>query len=185
MAWESILEKHPDHVRLIGMISIENANLEMELAALFARTLFIPLRVGRAVYLTPLSAHARLDIFRNAAKAAFGGARVTKKKKHALKRIEDILNRSSTAINKRHRVIHDSWGYNEDDDEVSRLTIDGNPDRESLSVPLDDLKSQLKELRQLIDNIGSLRREFRNDPPLLTDLKKLTTHSEPTLPSPT
>ena len=70
MAWPSILEKHPEHVHLIGMISIENANLKMELSA---RRLFIPLRIGRALYLSPQAAHARLDVLRNATKAAFSG----------------------------------------------------------------------------------------------------------------
>src|SRR5271155_2456513 len=53
MAWQSILEKHPEHVHLIGMIAIESGNLEIALATLFARMVMLPLRTGRAVYLTP------------------------------------------------------------------------------------------------------------------------------------
>ena len=71
MAWESILEKHPEHTRLIGMIAIETGNLELALADVFARMLSIPLRIGRAVYLTPQASHARLDILKNAARAEF------------------------------------------------------------------------------------------------------------------
>lgn len=67
----STLERrHPEHVRAIGMISIENANLEHSLARLFATMLFISVPVGHAIYLTPKSAIARIEIFENAAKRA-------------------------------------------------------------------------------------------------------------------
>jgi hypothetical protein len=32
MTWKSGLEQYPEHARIIGMISIENANLELALA---------------------------------------------------------------------------------------------------------------------------------------------------------
>jgi hypothetical protein len=69
--WWSPLEECPEHVRAIGMISIENANLflEYELADLFFRILQIRPHVGRAIYLTPKSAIARIEIFENASKA--------------------------------------------------------------------------------------------------------------------
>ena len=57
----SRLEKHPEFVQAIGMISIENANLEAQMARLFSRALFIPMHVGFAIYLTPKSAIARLE----------------------------------------------------------------------------------------------------------------------------
>jgi hypothetical protein len=181
MAWQSALEKHPEHVRFIGMIAVESGNLELELAGLFARMVMIPLRIGRAVYLTPHSAHARLDILKNAAKAAFD--RPTRSTvlrlqyAEALKRVIDIANRASASINKRHRLVHDSWGYNDDDREVSRLMIDGNPDRESASVPISELKDQLSVLRNLISEAGTLAREFRKRPPLMVDLRNSPTNS--------
>ena len=70
MPWKSILEDHPEHVRLIGLIAIETGNLELALADLLARMLSIPLRIGRAVYLTPQSSGARLHILKNAARAS-------------------------------------------------------------------------------------------------------------------
>ena len=45
MAWESELEQFPDHVRAIGMISIENGNLELALADLMATALMRRLRI--------------------------------------------------------------------------------------------------------------------------------------------
>src|ERR1700687_493469 len=99
MAWQSILEKHPEHVRLIGMIAIETGNLEIALADLFARMLSIPLRIGRAVYLTPQSAQARLDILVNAAKAEFDRpmrAKVLREQyADAFKQVNTIRNRAN------------------------------------------------------------------------------------------
>jgi hypothetical protein len=119
MAWQSILEKHPQHARLIGMIAIETGNLELALADLFARMLSIPLRIGRAVYLTPQSSAARLHILKNAARAEFERPMRSKTMKDqyasALKRVLDIHDRADKAIIRRHRVVHDSWGYSEDD----------------------------------------------------------------------
>jgi hypothetical protein len=172
MAWRSILEKHPEHVRLIGMIAIESGNLEIALATLFARMLWIPLRIGRATYLTPQAAHARLEILRNAAKAEFD--RSTKSatlRAQYIERVTKIIVRVSDAINKRNRIVHDSWGYNDDDREVSRLMIDGNPDRDSVSVPILELENQLKAVRNLIDDVNALAREFYRNPPAMVDMR--------------
>jgi hypothetical protein len=175
MPWQSILEKHPDHVRFIGMIAIETGNLELALANLFARMLLIPLRIGRAVYLTPQSAQARLHILKNAARAEFDRRMRSKTLRDqyacALKRVIEIHDRANKAINKRHRVVHDSWGFNDDDGEVSRLMIDGDPDRESASAPISELKDQLTSLRKLIADASALARDFYSNPPMMIDLK--------------
>ena len=175
MAWQSALEKHPEHARLIGMIAIESGNLELELAGLFGRMLMIPLRIGRAVYLTPQAAHARLAVLKNAARAEFDRPTRSKtmreKYASALKRVIEIHDRASTAINKRHRIVHDSWGFSDDDAEVSRLMIDGNPDRESAAVPVNELEDQLNSLRKLIADVGDLAREFYRNPPRMVDMR--------------
>jgi hypothetical protein len=175
MPWRSILEKHPKHVGLIGMIAIEAGNLDMELANLFATAFFLSPPVGRAIFLSPHSAHARISMFRNAAKAAFSKKKTARRSK-ALRRINALLERSSTAMNKRHRIVHDSWGVGDQND-VGRLVIDGNPDAESLAVPEQELKTQLSDLRKLLDDIGELTREFRRAPPLLADMRKSSTKS--------
>jgi predicted RNA-binding protein YlxR (DUF448 family) len=109
MTWNTILRKHPKHVALIGMIAIETGNLEIALATLFARMLSVPMRTGRAVYLTPKAAHAQLDILRNAAKAAFD--RKVKSKelndqyKEALAKVTGIISRAGKANDKRNRIV--------------------------------------------------------------------------------
>jgi hypothetical protein len=175
MAWQSILEKHPEHTRLIGMIAIETGNLELALANLFARMLLVPLRIGRAVYLTPQSSQARLHILKNAARAEFDRPMrskvLTDRCASALKRVIEVHDRANKSILRRHRVVHDSWGFNDDDGQVSRLMIDGNPDRESASAPINELRDQLRSLRKLIDDAGVLAREFHNNPPMMIDLR--------------
>jgi hypothetical protein len=141
--------------------------------------LAIPRRTGRAIYLTPQAATARLDVLQNAAKAAFD--RVTRSRtlaaqyKSALDKINDLVKRSRQANGKRNRIIHDSWGYNDDDKEVSRLMLDGNPDRESVSVPINELRDQLAALQRLVEDAGKLARAFRKQPPLMVDLRNSAT----------
>jgi hypothetical protein len=110
MTTNSVLRKYPDHVQLIGMIAIESSNLEIALAGLFARMLMLPVRTGRAIYLTPQAAHARLDILRNAGKATFDRSTksevLTEQYKNAFSRLKKILQRASDAINSRHRLVH-------------------------------------------------------------------------------
>jgi hypothetical protein len=111
---KSSLENYPDYVRAIGMISIENANLEHALASLFSKMLFISLAVGHAIYLTPKYAIARIEIFENAARVALsprGDADHKKKLQRALKEANRIANRARTAIGKRHGIIHDAETY--------------------------------------------------------------------------
>jgi hypothetical protein len=69
--FQSSLEKHPEHVRAIGMISIETTSLDIMFGGLLAATLGVPKNIGQAIYLTPRSAAARIELFRNVAKYAF------------------------------------------------------------------------------------------------------------------
>jgi hypothetical protein len=69
--FQSSLEKHPEYVRAIGMISIETTSLDIMLGDLLAATLGIPESIGHAIYLTPRSATARIELFQNVTKYAF------------------------------------------------------------------------------------------------------------------
>jgi hypothetical protein len=59
----------PDHVNAIGMISIENANLELVLAALMSAAPMMPRRVAHTIYFTPRAATVRIEILIAAARA--------------------------------------------------------------------------------------------------------------------
>src|SRR4051812_31745530 len=67
MGWHSVLEGNPEYAQAIGMISIENANLELALGALLAAILNQPPYVGQTIYLTPKTAIPKVEILQNTA----------------------------------------------------------------------------------------------------------------------
>jgi hypothetical protein len=168
----SALEQYPDYVRAIGMISIENANLEMQMARLFSRILFIPLRVGIAIYLTPKSATARVEIFKAAIKATLrprGNEEHKKKLKEALQHSSRLADRVITAVGKRHQIIHDGWGVDPDTGDVVRYP--SNKAASEQPVALEELNRLITETRSLITDIKSAAEEYRKSPPTLVSLR--------------
>jgi hypothetical protein len=166
----SRLEKHPEFVRAIGMISIENANIEAQMARLFSRILFIPLHVGFAIYLTPKSATARIEIFQKAIKAALrptGPEEHQKKLKDALDKANRLANRVKTVTGKRHQIIHDVWGVDETGD-VVRKPLPAFV--ESEKVPITKLNNMIREMRTLSREIRDTAEEFRQSPPSLVSM---------------
>jgi hypothetical protein len=130
------------------MISIENANLEHSLASLFSRMLFISLAVGHAIYLTPKSAQARIEIFENAAKRALGPAgsdEHRKQRKQALDRALRIATRARALVGKRHGIIHDAWGVDAESGDVRRYPLD-RPGLEAV-VPIETLERVIADFR--------------------------------------
>lgn len=103
----SPLEGYPEHVRAIGMISIEIANLETSLGELLGSLLHISVENGRLVYLSPQSAMGRLAILEN---LSSDGKNLFKKGSTAAKNLDSLIGRSKALIGKRHDIIHHSWG---------------------------------------------------------------------------
>ena len=89
----SDLERFPEHVRAIGMISIENANLELSLADLLGATLKISRRVAHAIYFTPRAAALRLEILQAAARARLASNSATTPNNHRETQRRDLLNK--------------------------------------------------------------------------------------------
>jgi hypothetical protein len=164
----STLVQHPDHVRAIGMISIENANLEALMALLFSRATLISMRVGTAIYLTPKSAIARIEIFQAAVKAALEPHRAPERRrkrlKEFLKKSNRIAERAKIAIGKRHQIIHDGWGVYEETNSVIRFP--SNRSDERLPVDVRDLNRLLDEMRTLTSDIEDLAEQFKRSHPL-------------------
>lgn len=188
MAWESILEKHPKHVHAIGMISIENANLEIALANLMATVLFMPQHVSHAIFFTPRASALRLQILRESAKAHLVTPSKSKhplhvQKREALKKIEKLINRCFNAIDKRHTFIHESWGvFGEKDENVSRQDPSDwhGKDKDYEPVSLQSLNDLVRDFRLLIDEVHKLTREFKRHPPSMADMKSDTKSGLPT-----
>ena len=172
----SRLEKHPEFVQAIGMISIENANLEAQMARLFSRALFIPMHVGFAIYLTPKSAIARLEIFQNAIKAALrpkGSEEHQKKLKDALDRANSLANRTKKVIGKRHAIIHDAWGVDEEGDVLQKPFSDlsGGKVSGGEKVSITKLNNIIREMRILSKEIRDTSEKFRQSPPSLVSMQ--------------
>jgi hypothetical protein len=176
--WHSYLESRPEYVRAIGMISIENANLEMALSDLLAAVLFLRRDVGRAIYFEPRAAILRVDILGAAARSRLRpkgkGDRFYEDepaKAEALKQVESIVRRAKNVIGRRHNVIHDAWGIDDTTREVRRsplalsLVGDGEP------APISDLQSLIRDTRKLIVDTINLSAVMRAKPPTLIDMQ--------------
>lgn len=184
--WRSNLERYPEHVQKIGMISIECANLETALADLFSATFGIAAKIGHAIYLTPKSAIARLEIFREAANVAFAPEkdeidphRLGHLSK-TLEKIRGILERARSAIGKRHGIIHDAWGAPLGGEEAIRYKIAGAYTDEGTPVKITELQSILDQIRDLIGEVISLTFQFKKEPPLSSyDKDQIQTQDHP------
>lgn len=141
--FQSVLERFPDHVKAIGMISVEVANLDIHLGFLFSVILRIPYNVGREIFLTPKSASARLELLETAFRGMIVDGSVGRK------HLETIHKRAANIINKRHSMMHDSWGMNEEG-LVVRGSIRNN---EKTPVPLNELEKVIADIRSLIQDI--------------------------------
>lgn len=172
------LSRFPDHVKAIGLMSLETVDLELELAVLFSRMLFINSAVGEAIYMTPRGDRARLDILRNAAKQLFAlrknekpHSESGKRKRSTLSKIESIIGRAQDCIDKRHRAMHDDWYISSETKEIKRIPVDGVIGRVAKPIPIEQLNDDVRALRVLIDDVTALAKEFQKQPPTLTSMK--------------
>jgi len=178
MEWKSILENYPQHTQAIGMISIENANLETALADLFARSLFIPIKTAHSIYLTPKSAIARLEVFQAAATTALNptdtmrqyNPKQAEKQEKDLSRIIRIISRAKSTIGKRHGIIHDAWGAKNGSEDISRYAIAQAYTDKGTPVTLTHLNEIIYEYRKLIGDCIELAKEFKSSPPFLVSM---------------
>ena len=143
---QSMLERHPDHVKAIGMISVEMANLEVMLAGLLGALLNLPQHIADAIYFSPQAIGPRIAILANAAKIILPAA--------PLKDIDKILGKVRELQQKRNDHIHNAWGLSVTTGEVtsSKLPITG----EGTPVPLTELVEQLDRLRKLITSVHEI-----------------------------
>jgi hypothetical protein len=142
--YQSILERFPDHVKAIGMSSIEIANLDIHLGELFGAILRIDKRAGAAIYLTPQSATARLDMLKALICAIYSDD--TADHKHLL----SIYKRACKINTERNRLIHDAWGTNTDGEPVRR---DIKAEKPMVRVGIEELNKDIYNIRSLTTDI--------------------------------
>jgi hypothetical protein len=180
MAWASALEDHPEHVSAIGMVSIENANLELALADLLSAALSISRRMAHAIYFTPRAASLRVEILQAAVEAKLAprskvspNHAVEIQKRDALKKVKRLLKSSFKVIQRRHAVIHDAWGVTRSDDPpaVIRQKIRSAVFVDAEDAPLSTLRDLIKDIRVLIDDAEQITYAFRKHPPTMADMR--------------
>jgi hypothetical protein len=152
--FRSSMEGFPDHVKAIGMINIEVGNLDIFLGFLFAAILRITPWVGKEIFLTPKSAFGRLDLLKTAINE------MIEDKSDGRKMLESIHGRALGIVDRRHKMIHDSWGINRDGT-VVRQPIRGNV--EMTPVPLKELEKMISDVRNLIDTVRFHTAKLRSD----------------------
>jgi hypothetical protein len=158
--YRSAMEDYPEHVKAIGMLSIELSNLEIFLGEMLGGLLKIPRHVGHILYLTPRASIARLDMLGNVAKA------VLVEKSDGLKKIEKLIERCQTTMGKRHKMIHGAWVISP----TSTVAADGDPVN-LMELPLyltfNQSPMPLKRLTKRIYDVRELIRDVRQETDIL------------------
>ena len=176
MTWASELEKHPEHLQAIGMISVENGNLEIALADLMGAILLTSRRIAHAIYFEPRAASLRIGIFKAATEECLRPSRrknasssLEAQKRNALARTKRLASGSLRATQRRHDIIHDAWGSLGGD--VFRQKIGETLRHTAEPVNINTLRVLIRDFRTLIDEAHSLTGEFRAKPPTMIDLR--------------
>lgn len=168
------------------MVSLEAVAMELRLALLLARSLSLPTRTAQAIYLTPKAEQTRIDIFRNAAHAAFSvppsrrDSELGKQKARAFRDINAILVRAEKLIRSRHRMIHDEWNYSDQERSVTRKLIDGMPGRVGKPIEKKEVDDLVYEMRRVIDDAYDLSERYKEHPPLMVNLRRDAKKSQTT-----
>jgi hypothetical protein len=149
---KSSLEKHPDHVQAIGMVSIEVANLEINLGEFLAALLHIAPYFGRLIYLTPHSFFGRLAILKNVVDDHI----IEGSEGH--RHLKDLIDRANKILVKRNEYIHESWGTSpQNPQHVVRQEITQR-NRAKL-VPINELTELVASIRELSEDVAKTTKD--------------------------
>ena len=149
--YQSTLERFPEHVKAIGMISIEMANLEIMLAEVLAAALNLPSEVAQAMYFAPQAAMARLSILEAVAEVAIPPA--------PRKDVNKFLGTARELIGTRNKHIHNAWAIHKETGKVQSSSLPIRKGTEK-PIPISDLKHLVTRLRKLITASTRLRPAF-------------------------
>jgi hypothetical protein len=174
--WHSYLEDKPEYVRAIGMVSIENGNLETALADLLGAVLAIRGDVARAIFFAPRAAILRIEILEAATETRLRPKGPQDKfhenesrKAEALRKIRSLIGKAKAAVGQRHNVMHDTWGIEIETSEVFRAKVSDHLHGEP--APLAELHELIKRYRLAIMTAHDLYREFTKHPPMMVDMR--------------
>lgn len=148
--FKSILEDHPEHLKAIGLVTVEVNNMEMALAQLLAKILGVGPDIAGAIYFTPRGQIPRVEMMMNVVQIAFA------KDQYNLSQIKSALLRAKTVMGKRHKIIHDSWGTTEDGNILRTSYPMKQGTENSTLTPLKTLNALVDDTRKLITDLTVL-----------------------------
>jgi hypothetical protein len=149
----SAMERHPEVVKAIGMVSIEIANLDVMMAELLAALLNKPSDIGHVIYHAPRSERVRLDIVDAVVKEMFQDTELQEPHiKELGKNVRSWIKRARGLVDKRHEIMHSNWGM---DPETLGVTRSRQPMRPGQLIPvrLEELQRIIADTRALITEV--------------------------------
>ena len=155
LPYQSSLERHPDIVQAIGMVTIEVGNLDVMLGDVLAVLLNKPRRMGQVIYHATRGEMGRIAIIKDVVAYMFED--VVPQSAHAglmpLKgKLKGWLKRAEAVVGKRHEMIHSNWGL---DSLTLAVTRSKQPvaEAEQKAVKIEDLHKIITDIRILITEI--------------------------------
>ena len=164
--FHTMLVDHPDFVHEIGMITVEQCNIEYQLADLMGAILRVHNDVAHAIYFTPRAGIARVEVMLNLNNALHPDPEIDAAKiKDIRKRIRAACERARTLIGRRNELIHAVWGTDPEGKEVhyAALPIKQGAVKRANIVELRDMVDRMRKLisqiRQLEDDVVTAQEE--------------------------
>lgn len=151
----SAMESFPEHVHTIGMISIELANLELEMSRLLCHLLGTGKKQAHIIYFTPQSSRARIEIVWNIAKT------VHKHDKTRLPLIEKIVDKSNSIIGRRNLALHSAWSTSEEG--VFRATLPMISPDVARPIDIQELKDLLGDIRNATSRLIKINDSYEQE----------------------
>ena len=152
--FKSVLEEQsPEHVKAIGLVSVEVTNLESSLGTLLAAIIDAPEQFGHIIYLTPKTSIARLEILENMIEY------LLIKDSAGAKELDSIVKGAKAILGKRHRIIHGSWGITDGKVSVYSMPVQEGDKPEEFTVQ--QLERVVQDIRDLLETIATAIKALR------------------------
>ncbi len=147
-AFETPLLEHPEHLKAIGIITIELATMELLLAALMGGLINVDVKTADAIFTTPKSSIARLDLITNILAIRPELPAFFKEE------IEKVVSKARRIMGRRHTLVHNLWGASPDG--VHSIVFNKG-DRKIKPLPIGELNDLINDIRENSARIINIR----------------------------
>jgi hypothetical protein len=145
----SLIESHPQHVGPIGELAVEFNSMDVILGWFFGFVCNIDNQLAHIIFHTPRAYFTRVEMLENAIDNQFTSD------SQPYKTAKGIAARYRKVIDKRHRLIHDTWGTDHEGAPVRR-SLPYLIRHEPTPVEQNDLKRLLADMRALTAEVYDL-----------------------------